>query len=183
MWVNSSSLDSTGLVCVTFLSPTGGQASRLTVAVGVAFPGQATVGAAHLCFAGCVFSVGGGATLPQASEASFPAAVSLSVFVTRSQAPHGDQARSSAFGSFQSVMKMVCKEQESFLSSSHMFLDLPRVHELMGDDKEKFNIPEGSSKKTVINICLDCILTISFALSGLLCVEGRQGISAPPSNF
>ncbi|XP_016053791.1 PREDICTED: ATP-binding cassette sub-family A member 13 [Miniopterus natalensis] len=61
------------------------------------------------------------------------------------QAPHGDQARSSAFGSFQSVMKMVCKEQESFLSSSHMLLDLPRVHELVGDDKEKFNIPEGST--------------------------------------
>ncbi|XP_075413429.1 ATP-binding cassette sub-family A member 13 [Tenrec ecaudatus] len=56
-----------------------------------------------------------------------------------------DQYRSSAFGSFQSVMKMVCKEKESFLSSSNTFIDLPRVNDLLDDDKEKFNIPEDST--------------------------------------
>ncbi|KAM5203989.1 ATP-binding cassette sub-family A member 13 isoform 2-T2 [Hipposideros larvatus] len=61
------------------------------------------------------------------------------------QASRSGQARSTAFGSFQSVMKMVCKEQESFLSNSHAFINLPRVHELLGDDKEKFNIPEDST--------------------------------------
>ncbi|XP_008050014.1 ATP-binding cassette sub-family A member 13, partial [Carlito syrichta] len=54
------------------------------------------------------------------------------------------QARSSAFGSFQSVMKMVCKDQASFLSDSNTFINLPRVNELLEDDKEKFNIPEDS---------------------------------------
>ncbi|KAM5303130.1 ATP-binding cassette sub-family A member 13 isoform 2-T2 [Glossophaga mutica] len=61
------------------------------------------------------------------------------------QEPLGDQAGSSAFSSFQAVMKMVCKEEASFLSSSHLFLHLPRVTELLGDDKEKFNIPEDST--------------------------------------
>ncbi|XP_058390822.1 ATP-binding cassette sub-family A member 13 [Diceros bicornis minor] len=61
------------------------------------------------------------------------------------RAPQKRQARSSAFGSFQSVMKMVCKEQASFLSSSSTFINLPRVNELLGDDKEKFNIPEDST--------------------------------------
>uniref|UniRef100_A0A4W2DCD1 ABC transporter domain-containing protein n=1 Tax=Bos indicus x Bos taurus TaxID=30522 RepID=A0A4W2DCD1_BOBOX len=56
-----------------------------------------------------------------------------------------NQARSSAIGSFQSLMKMVCKDQASFFSSSDTFLNLPRVHELLGDDKEKFNIPEDST--------------------------------------
>ncbi|KAL4696272.1 hypothetical protein H8957_001522 [Semnopithecus entellus] len=55
------------------------------------------------------------------------------------------QARSSAFGSFQSVMKLVCKDQASFLSNSNMFINLPRVNELLEDDKEKFNIPEDST--------------------------------------
>ncbi|KAI4584687.1 hypothetical protein MJG53_006221, partial [Ovis ammon polii x Ovis aries] len=61
------------------------------------------------------------------------------------QASQSNQARSSAFGSFQSLMKMVCKDQTSFFSSSDTFLNLPRVHELLGDDKEKFNIPEDST--------------------------------------
>uniref|UniRef100_A0A2K5E9S2 ATP binding cassette subfamily A member 13 n=1 Tax=Aotus nancymaae TaxID=37293 RepID=A0A2K5E9S2_AOTNA len=55
------------------------------------------------------------------------------------------QARSSAFGSFQSVMKMICKDQASFLSNSNMFINLPRLNELLEDDKEKFNIPEDST--------------------------------------
>nr|XP_020755556.1 LOW QUALITY PROTEIN: ATP-binding cassette sub-family A member 13 [Odocoileus virginianus texanus] len=61
------------------------------------------------------------------------------------QASQGNQARSSAIGSFQSLMKMVCKDQASFFSSSDTFLNLPRVNELLGDDKEKFNIPEDST--------------------------------------
>uniref|UniRef100_G3TCM3 ABC transporter domain-containing protein n=1 Tax=Loxodonta africana TaxID=9785 RepID=G3TCM3_LOXAF len=55
------------------------------------------------------------------------------------------QPRSSPFGSFQSVMKMVCKEQASFLSNSNTFIDLPRVNDLLEGDKEKFNIPEDST--------------------------------------
>ncbi|XP_070224967.1 ATP-binding cassette sub-family A member 13 [Bos mutus] len=61
------------------------------------------------------------------------------------QTSQSNQARSSAIGSFQSLMKMVCKDQASFFSSSDTFLNLPRVHELLGDDKEKFNIPEDST--------------------------------------
>ncbi|EHB03954.1 ATP-binding cassette sub-family A member 13 [Heterocephalus glaber] len=57
---------------------------------------------------------------------------------------HG-QARSSAFGSFQSMMSLLCKDQASFLSSSNTFLNLPSVNELLEDDKEKFNIPEDST--------------------------------------
>ncbi|XP_068940595.1 ATP-binding cassette sub-family A member 13 [Petaurus breviceps papuanus] len=54
------------------------------------------------------------------------------------------QSRSSAFGSLQSVMKMVCKEA-SFLSNSNMFISLPRVNDLLEDDKTKFNIPKDST--------------------------------------
>ncbi|XP_020919564.1 ATP-binding cassette sub-family A member 13 isoform X6 [Sus scrofa] len=61
------------------------------------------------------------------------------------QASYSDQARSSAFGTFQSLMKMVCKEQASFFSRSDTFMNLPRVDELLEDDKEKFNIPEDST--------------------------------------
>uniref|UniRef100_A0A673SY29 ATP binding cassette subfamily A member 13 n=1 Tax=Suricata suricatta TaxID=37032 RepID=A0A673SY29_SURSU len=55
------------------------------------------------------------------------------------------QARSSAFGSFQSVMKTLCKEPASFFSSSNSFINLPRVNELLGGDKERFNIPKDST--------------------------------------
>ncbi|MEJ1274385.1 hypothetical protein NN561_005268 [Cricetulus griseus] len=55
-----------------------------------------------------------------------------------------DQARSSSLASFQSVMKLLCKDQDSFLSNSNMFVNLPRVNELLEDDKEKFNIPHDS---------------------------------------
>ncbi|KAF0873265.1 ABCAD protein, partial [Crocuta crocuta] len=55
------------------------------------------------------------------------------------------QARSSAFGSFQSVMKKLCKEPASFFSGSNSFINLPRVNELLGGDKERFNIPEDST--------------------------------------
>nr|XP_045721010.1 ATP-binding cassette sub-family A member 13 [Mirounga angustirostris] len=61
------------------------------------------------------------------------------------QAPQHGEARSSAFGSFQFMMKKVCKEQASFFSGSNSFISLPRVNELLGEDKEKFNIPEDST--------------------------------------
>ncbi|XP_045350209.1 ATP-binding cassette sub-family A member 13 [Leopardus geoffroyi] len=61
------------------------------------------------------------------------------------QDPQNGQARSSAFGSFQSVMKKLCKEPASFFSTSNSFINLPRVNELLGGDKEKFNIPEDST--------------------------------------
>uniref|UniRef100_A0A452QTV9 ABC transporter domain-containing protein n=1 Tax=Ursus americanus TaxID=9643 RepID=A0A452QTV9_URSAM len=60
------------------------------------------------------------------------------------QVCHG-QARSSAFGSFQFVMKKFCKEQASFFSGSNSFINLPRINEHLGEDKEKFNIPESST--------------------------------------
>ncbi|XP_042540867.1 ATP-binding cassette sub-family A member 13 [Dipodomys spectabilis] len=61
------------------------------------------------------------------------------------QISQNGQARSSAFDSFQSMMKLVCKDQTSFLSNSNMFINLPRVNALLEDDKEKFNIPEDST--------------------------------------
>lgn len=74
------------------------------------------------------------------------------LFSSCSQAPQHGEARSSAFGSFQFMMKKVCKEQASFFSGSNSFISLPRVNELLGGDKEKFNIPEDSSKMTVISV-------------------------------
>ncbi|XP_074139691.1 LOW QUALITY PROTEIN: ATP-binding cassette sub-family A member 13 [Sminthopsis crassicaudata] len=62
-----------------------------------------------------------------------------------SQFPQDVQSRSSTFGSLQSVMKMVCKEEASFLSNSNMFINLPRVNDLLEDDKIKFNIPKDST--------------------------------------
>ncbi|KAM9650814.1 LOW QUALITY PROTEIN: ATP-binding cassette sub-family A member 13 [Trichechus inunguis] len=61
------------------------------------------------------------------------------------QVSQNGQPRSSAFGSFQSVMKMVCKGQASFFSNSNTFVDLPRVNDLLESDKEKFNIPKDST--------------------------------------
>ncbi|XP_023382375.1 ATP-binding cassette sub-family A member 13-like, partial [Pteropus vampyrus] len=61
------------------------------------------------------------------------------------EAPHGGRAGTSAFGSFQSVMKMVCKEQEPVFSNSHTFIDLPRVGELLAGDRGKLHIPEDST--------------------------------------
>ncbi|XP_023570208.1 ATP-binding cassette sub-family A member 13 [Octodon degus] len=61
------------------------------------------------------------------------------------QASPRDQARSSAFDSFQSVMSMMCQDEASFLSSSNTFLNLPSVDQLLEDNKEKFNIPQDST--------------------------------------
>ncbi|XP_040602600.1 ATP-binding cassette sub-family A member 13 [Mesocricetus auratus] len=61
------------------------------------------------------------------------------------QVSQKEQARSSSLASFQSVVKLLCKDQDSFLSNSNMFVNLPRVNELLEDDKEKFNIPHDST--------------------------------------
>ncbi|XP_004676587.1 PREDICTED: ATP-binding cassette sub-family A member 13 [Condylura cristata] len=81
--------------------------------------------------------------LPQFLQAlKIPALLEMQDF---QQVSKDDQARSSVFSSFQSVMKMICKDQASFLSTAKTFIDLPRVNELLEDDKEKFNIPEDST--------------------------------------
>lgn len=56
-------------------------------------------------------------------------------------------------------------------------MNLPRVNELLEDDKEKFNIPEDSSKKIVILICLICISMISSALYKCPVCVGRGYIT------
>ncbi|XP_043857076.1 ATP-binding cassette sub-family A member 13 [Dromiciops gliroides] len=61
------------------------------------------------------------------------------------QFPQDVRSQSSTFGSLQSVMKMVCKEEASFLSNSNMYINLPRVNDLLEDDKTKFNIPKDST--------------------------------------
>uniref|UniRef100_A0A8C0R712 ATP binding cassette subfamily A member 13 n=1 Tax=Canis lupus dingo TaxID=286419 RepID=A0A8C0R712_CANLU len=52
---------------------------------------------------------------------------------------------STAFGSFQFVVKQVCQEPASLFSGSNSFMNLPQVTELLGGDKEKFNIPEDAT--------------------------------------
>uniref|UniRef100_A0A8C7BTF0 ABC transporter domain-containing protein n=1 Tax=Neovison vison TaxID=452646 RepID=A0A8C7BTF0_NEOVI len=69
----------------------------------------------------------------------------------------------SAFGSFQFVMKKVCKDQASFFSGSNSFINLPRINELLGGDKEKFNIPEDSTP-----FCLDLYQEILQSPNGAL---------------
>ncbi|XP_032730825.1 ATP-binding cassette sub-family A member 13 [Lontra canadensis] len=79
------------------------------------------------------------------------------------QALQRGPSRSSAFGSFQIVMKKVCKDQASFFSGSNSFIDLPRINELLGGDKEKFNIPEDSTP-----FCLDLYQEILQSPNGAL---------------
>ncbi|KAM5273642.1 ATP-binding cassette sub-family A member 13 [Ctenodactylus gundi] len=62
-----------------------------------------------------------------------------------SQASQNGQARSWAFGSFQSLMKMVCDDEVPFFSNSHPFLSLPGAKELLEEDKEKLHIPPDST--------------------------------------
>ncbi|CAD7687011.1 unnamed protein product [Nyctereutes procyonoides] len=61
------------------------------------------------------------------------------------QAPQQGRGGSAAFGSFQFVVKQVCQEPASLFSGSNSFMNLPRVTELLGGDKEKFNIPEDAT--------------------------------------
>ncbi|XP_038309867.1 ATP-binding cassette sub-family A member 13 [Canis lupus familiaris] len=61
------------------------------------------------------------------------------------QAPQQGRGGSTAFGSFQFVVKQVCQEPASLFSGSNSFMNLPQVTELLGGDKEKFNIPEDAT--------------------------------------
>lgn len=83
--------------------------------------------------------------LPEVWENSLKSLVIRGGF-SFAQVSRRDQAQSSSLASFQSVMKLLCKDQETFLSNSNMFVSLPRVNELLEDDREKFNIPHNSSK-------------------------------------
>ncbi|XP_068789923.1 ATP-binding cassette sub-family A member 13 [Struthio camelus] len=57
----------------------------------------------------------------------------------------GGQFRRSAVGSLESVIKAVCKEESSFFSNANMFIDMPRITELLEDDMAKYGIPEDST--------------------------------------
>lgn len=83
---------------------------------------------------------------PRRSEPLFICPLSSS----RSQAPQQGRGGSTAFGSFQFVVKQVCQEPASLFSGSNSFMNLPQVTELLGGDKEKFNIPEDASKTAVV---------------------------------
>nr|XP_044991908.1 ATP-binding cassette sub-family A member 13 [Jaculus jaculus] len=61
------------------------------------------------------------------------------------QVSKASHARSPGFGSFQWVMKLICRDHASLPSNSNMFLSLPRVNELLEDDEDKFNIPKDST--------------------------------------
>ncbi|XP_015281294.1 PREDICTED: ATP-binding cassette sub-family A member 13, partial [Gekko japonicus] len=56
------------------------------------------------------------------------------------------QPRSLAVGSLQSLIKGVCKEDSSFFSSANMFIDMPRITEILEEDMAKFSIPEDSTQ-------------------------------------
>uniref|UniRef100_A0A7M4FCZ6 ATP binding cassette subfamily A member 13 n=1 Tax=Crocodylus porosus TaxID=8502 RepID=A0A7M4FCZ6_CROPO len=58
---------------------------------------------------------------------------------------NGGQSRSSAIGSLQSVIKAVCKEDSSFFSNANMFIDMPRITELLEEDMAKYSIPKDST--------------------------------------
>ncbi|XP_067148534.1 ATP-binding cassette sub-family A member 13 [Apteryx mantelli] len=57
----------------------------------------------------------------------------------------GGQLRRSAVGSLESVIKAVCKEESSFFSNTNMFIDMPRITELLEDNMAKYGIPEDST--------------------------------------
>lgn len=59
----------------------------------------------------------------------------------------GGQFRSSAVGSLKSVIKAVCKEESPFFSNANLFVDMPRITELLEDNMRKYGIPEDSSEK------------------------------------
>lgn len=74
---------------------------------------------------------------------------------------------------------MVCKEDAPLLSSSRLFLHLPRVDELPGGDKEKFHIPEDASKRTAGHARSQRLARRPFAL--LRAGRGAQGAPVGPS--
>ncbi|XP_033375250.1 ATP-binding cassette sub-family A member 13 [Parus major] len=64
---------------------------------------------------------------------------------TLQQFLQGGQFRSSAVGSLESVIKAVCKEESSFFSNVNLFIDMPRIMELLEDNMAKYGIPEDST--------------------------------------
>ncbi|KAG6938796.1 ATP binding cassette subfamily A member 13, partial [Chelydra serpentina] len=57
----------------------------------------------------------------------------------------GRKSRSSIVGSLQSLVRAVCKEESSFFSNTNMFIDMPRITELLEDDMAKYSIPKDST--------------------------------------
>ncbi|TFK08948.1 stanniocalcin-1 [Platysternon megacephalum] len=57
----------------------------------------------------------------------------------------GGKFRSSIVGSLQSLIRAVCKEESSFFSNDNMFIDMPKITELLEDDMAKYSIPEDST--------------------------------------
>ncbi|KAH1177253.1 hypothetical protein KIL84_010955, partial [Mauremys mutica] len=57
----------------------------------------------------------------------------------------GGKSRSSIGGSLQSLIRAVCKEESSFFSNTNMFIDMPKITELLEDDMAKYSIPEDST--------------------------------------
>nr|XP_025862483.1 ATP-binding cassette sub-family A member 13-like [Vulpes vulpes] len=80
-----------------------------------------------------------------AQDGAGPGGTGLCSPPSRLAAPQQGRGGSAAFGSFQFVVKQVCREPASLFSGSNSFMNLPRVTELLGGDKEKFNIPEDAT--------------------------------------
>uniref|UniRef100_A0A8C4WKG0 ATP binding cassette subfamily A member 13 n=1 Tax=Gopherus evgoodei TaxID=1825980 RepID=A0A8C4WKG0_9SAUR len=57
----------------------------------------------------------------------------------------GGKSRSSVVGSLQSIIRAVCKEESSFFSNTNMFIDMPKITELLEDDMAKYSIPKDST--------------------------------------
>ncbi|CAM2105874.1 unnamed protein product [Caretta caretta] len=57
----------------------------------------------------------------------------------------GGKSRSSIVGSLQALIRAVCKAESSFFSNTNMFIDMPRITELLEDDMAKYSIPEDST--------------------------------------
>ncbi|XP_050793593.1 ATP-binding cassette sub-family A member 13 [Gopherus flavomarginatus] len=57
----------------------------------------------------------------------------------------GGKSRSSVVGSLQSIIRAVCKEESSFFSNTNMFMDMPKITELLEDDMAKYSIPKDST--------------------------------------
>lgn len=76
------------------------------------------------------------------------------------------------------MVKQVCREPASLFSGSNSFMNLPRVTELLGGDKEKFNIPEDASKTAAV-----CVPSgyLGSRPSALLCAERSGGRGGSPA--
>ncbi|XP_062980238.1 ATP-binding cassette sub-family A member 13 [Elgaria multicarinata webbii] len=73
------------------------------------------------------------------------------------------QPRSLAANSLQSIITAVCKGESSFFSSTDMFIDMPRITEVLEEDMAKFSIPEDSTP-----FCLQLYQEILLSPNGAL---------------